>query len=95
MAKKTLIEYLDPVIDEETGVAEVDEPSSEQIFTRKKAWLHHWGSEVSYVYDETGKVVSATQVTIAICEDIETGKILKLNPEQLTVIGFELYNFKK
>lgn len=95
MAKKTLVEYSEPVIREESGLAEVDEPSGEQIFKRKKAWLHHWGSEASYVYDEANKVVSATQVTVAICEDIETGKILKLDPEQLIVIGFETYDFKK
>lgn len=92
MAKRTLVEIEQAIMDKEDNPVYEDD---NQIFERKKAWLHHWGSEVTYVKDDDGKIIFANQVTIAIVEDCETGDVLKVDPRNIKVIGFETYDFKK
>ena len=92
MAKRTLVTIELAVMDDN------DDPVYDeggQIFETKKAWLHHWGSDIAYIKDENGKIIFANQITVAIVEDFDDGSIYKVDPGNIKVVGFETYDFKK
>ncbi len=73
------VEFKLPVIGAD-GFPEIED--GEQVVQVKRGKLLHWG--VSTWYDEERKVAMTN--TVAIVQEEESGEVIKLDPEEITII---------